>query len=72
VLEAVDQLGEHLDGLQDDDRMVRGLANQTLREFTNNDIPYSASSPREERQIAVEAWKSWFQAQQQDALLKRD
>ncbi|MEM1449796.1 MAG: hypothetical protein AAF957_02260 [Planctomycetota bacterium] len=61
-----------IDGLQDDDHFLRALANQTLREVTNNDVPYEATAPREERQIAVEAWKSWYQTQQEDALLQRD
>ena len=61
-----------IDGLQDEDQFLRALANQTLSEVTNNVVPYSASAPREERQVAVEAWRSWYQTQQEDALLQRD
>lgn len=59
-------------GLQDKDRYTRALANETLKEVTNNQIGYSPDASAEERQKAVEAWLAWWEAQQQDVLLQSE
>lgn len=56
-------------GLEDERSMVRGLSSQALFEATRESFGFQPKGTPEERAVAVQRWKQWWESRSKDRFL---